>query len=95
MKTILERRSEKQIPLGRNDKLDLPKDRPLISNDRSAVWARTFATAGATVWAGIAVLARLRIARMGAIEFAEGFTTHVRGEPAIVTLGSFGRIAPL
>ena len=31
----------------------------------------------------------------GAIEFAEGYTEQLRGDPAIVTLGSFGRIAPL
>lgn len=31
----------------------------------------------------------------GAIEWAEGFTTNLRGEPAIVTLGSFGRISSL
>jgi hypothetical protein len=55
MKTSFELRREKQIlPLGRNDKADL--------------WAPLWATVGAAVWAGLAVLARLGIARVGAIE---------------------------
>src|SRR5258707_810831 len=88
MKTILERRSEKQIPLGLNDKLDLQKDKPLILNDRSALWARSFATAGATVWAGIAVLARMGIVPLGAIELLFLFAPLV-----IVPLGmELGRV---
>ena len=55
MKTTLQRRGEKQIPpFGRNDKADL--------------WAPICAIAGAAVWAGMAVLARIGIARVGAIE---------------------------
>jgi hypothetical protein len=54
MKTTWERQNEKQIPrFGRNDK--------------RVLWAPTCATAGAAVWAGMAVLARLGIARVGAI----------------------------
>jgi YndJ-like protein len=54
MKKSFESRGEKQIPpVGRNDK---------------GFWAAGCATAGAAVWAGIAVLARMGIARVGAIE---------------------------
>jgi hypothetical protein len=75
MKTMVERRSEKRIPpFGRNDKLDLRNDRLDLWNDgrdlreRRNLWARVCATAGAVVWAGIAVLARAGIVRVGAIE---------------------------
>jgi hypothetical protein len=55
MKTTFELRGEKQIPLfGRNDKGEL--------------WAPICAAAGAAAWAGLAVLARLGMARVGAIE---------------------------
>ena len=37
-------------------------------SDISGTWARMCATIGAAVWAGVAVLARLGIARIGAIE---------------------------
>ena len=37
-------------------------------NDQAERWARTCATGGAAVWAGMAVLARMGIARIGAIE---------------------------
>jgi hypothetical protein len=55
MDTTLERRREKQIP-------------PFGQNDRLGLWAPVCATAGAAVWAGIAVLARVGMARIGAIE---------------------------
>jgi len=61
--------------VGRDDKGTLPRDNGTFqlnklshASDRSHLWARSCATAGAAVWAGIAVLARLGIARMGAIE---------------------------
>src|SRR5450631_775856 len=55
MKTSSELRREKQIPpFGRNDKADL--------------WAPICATAGAAVWAGMAVLARMETAWVGEIE---------------------------
>ncbi len=55
MKTTLQRRGEKQIPpSGRNDKADL--------------WAPICAIAGAAVWGGMAVLARMGIARVDGIE---------------------------
>jgi YndJ-like protein len=54
MKKSFESRGAKQIPpVGRNDK---------------GFWAAGCATAGAAAWAGIAVLARMGIARVGAIE---------------------------
>src|ERR1017187_6134682 len=37
-------------------------------NDKRQRWAAACATAGAAVWAGIAVLARMGVARLGAIE---------------------------
>ena len=53
MKTSFEVRGEKQIP-HRNDKADL--------------WAAVSSIAGAAAWVGLAVLARMEIARVGAIE---------------------------
>jgi hypothetical protein len=61
--TTLLRGSEKQTPpFGRNDKGYVARD------DSSYLWASTCATVGAGAWAGIAVLARLGIGRIGAIE---------------------------
>jgi hypothetical protein len=40
----------------------------LRRSEKGHLWAATCATAGAAVWAGIAVLARVGMARMGAIE---------------------------
>ncbi len=96
MKTTLERRSEKQIPpFGRNDKLDLRNGKPALRNserdswnDARDLWAPACATAGAAVWAGIAVLARVGIARLGAIELLFLFAPLV-----IVPLGiELGRV---
>ena len=71
MKTMAQR-DEKQIPpFGRNDKLDL-------SND-DGVWARGWAAAGAVVWAGMAVLARTGVVRVGAIELLFLFAPLVDG----------------
>jgi hypothetical protein len=53
MKTSFESRRKQIPPVGRNDK---------------GFWAAGCAAAGAAVWAGIAVLARMGIARVGAIE---------------------------
>ena len=55
MKTSFDVRGERQIP-------------PFGRNDKRALWAPICATAGAAVWAGIAVLARMGIARVGATE---------------------------
>jgi hypothetical protein len=58
----------------RNDKADLCDDKLDLWNggrdllDRRNLWGRSCATAGAAVWAGMAVLARAGIVRMGAIE---------------------------
>ncbi|MGC1646801.1 MAG: hypothetical protein WA741_13300, partial [Candidatus Sulfotelmatobacter sp.] len=54
MKKSFESYRKKQIPpVGRNDK---------------AFWATGCATAGAAAWAGMAVLARMGIARVGGLE---------------------------
>jgi len=41
---------------------------PFVRNGPQDLWARLCATAGAVVWAGMAVLARMGVARIGAIE---------------------------
>src|SRR5450631_1604810 len=72
MKTTSEPDSEKQIPpFGRNDngRIGRNDDFRIGRNDKRDSWAPTCATAGAAVWAGMAVLARIGIARLGAIEF--------------------------
>jgi hypothetical protein len=46
----------------------LPRVRRQVREDRIAAWARTSATMGAAVWAGLALLARMGIARIGEIE---------------------------
>src|SRR5579862_690541 len=55
---------------GRNDKATcgLNDKETFHSNDRSQLWTRICASAGAAVWAGVAVVARVGIARVGAIE---------------------------
>jgi hypothetical protein len=58
MATTFEER-EKQVP---------PPRLATRRNDRTDVWARFSATFGAVVWAGMAVLARVGFARIGAIE---------------------------
>jgi len=71
MRTKLERRSEKRIaPCGKNDKVYLgPNDKAHFGrNENVDLWAPTCATAGAAVWAGTAVLARMGIARLGGME---------------------------
>jgi hypothetical protein len=76
MKTIVEFRRKKQIPpFGRNDKDGLREG-------KSDLWAPVCATGGAAVWAGIAVLTRIGIARLGAIELLFLFAPQV-----IVPLG--------
>jgi hypothetical protein len=60
MNTTLAGREQQQIPpVGRNDNGVL---------GRQNSWAQISATAGAAVWAGLAVLARMGVARIGAIE---------------------------
>jgi YndJ-like protein len=68
MAMTVERGREKQVPpFGRNDNMDLEEDRR-SARERQDLWAPTCAMAGAVVWAGMAVLARMGIARVGAIE---------------------------
>jgi YndJ-like protein len=70
-----------------NDKLDLRNGRRDLL-DRRSLWGRSCATAGAAVWAGIAVLARAGIVRVGAIELLFLFAPLV-----IVPLGmELGRV---
>jgi hypothetical protein len=65
---------EKQVPHRpspvRNDKetRGLNDRETFHSNAKAQLWARVSAIVGAAVWAGIAVLARVGIARVGAIE---------------------------
>jgi hypothetical protein len=109
MKTILERRTDKQVPpFGRNESENFSDDENLTEseslndreyfaighkrhfrqNDNARRWAAACATAGAAVWAGIAVLARIGIARLGAIELLFLFAPLV-----IVPLGmELGRV---
>ncbi len=51
-------------------------------NDKARVWAATCTTGGAAVWAGIAVLARVGVARLGAVELL-----FLLGPLVIVPLG--------
>ena len=65
MSTTMERPEEKQVPgriPSRNDKAYSER------MDRTGLWARVCATAGAAAWAGMAVLARMLIVRVGGIE---------------------------
>ncbi len=55
METTLQRYDERRIP-------------PSVRNDKQHFWAAGSATIGAAVWAGTAVAARARIARMGSVE---------------------------
>ena len=90
MKTTLEQGNEKQtspLPFGQS-----PRDSAVMQEDRVATgtdrWSAACATAGAAVWAGIAVLARMGIARIGAIELLFLFAPLV-----IVPLGlELGRV---
>jgi hypothetical protein len=60
MTTTVERHKQQLVPpFGRNDNGVLGKQNS---------WAQTSATTGAAVWAGLAVLARMGVARIGAIE---------------------------
>ncbi len=102
MKATVEEREGKQVSLfGRNDKHS-PKDRQDRNGklegqgdykaasrwDADERWAKVSATAGAGVWAGIAVLGRMGIARVGAIELLFLFAPLV-----IVPLGmELGRV---
>ncbi len=92
MKRSLGRLKQQQVPpFGRNDKeLSGWNDTRVMrrNDDGQDLWARGCATAGAVVWAGMAVLARMGIARMGAIELLFLFAPLV-----IVPLGmELGRV---
>jgi hypothetical protein len=63
MKTLVQIGSEQQIPPSVS-----PLSRLRAGRNDNGIWARGWATAGAVVWAGMAVLARMGIARLGAIE---------------------------
>jgi hypothetical protein len=101
MRTTLERRSEKRIaPCGRNDKVYLgPNDNAHFGrNENVDLWAPTCATAGAAVWAGTAVLARMGIARLGGIELLFLFAPLViapLGMELGRVLGASGRLEEL
>jgi len=85
MKATVERLGGKQIPpFGRNDKRYcwFGPEEDLRRNPRGHWWAASCATAGAAVWAGMAVLARVGRARLGAIELLFLF-----GPLVIVPLG--------
>src|SRR5271166_531653 len=92
MWTSLGRLKQQQVPpfgrndnrsMDRNDKRSLDRnDNRLFGNDKQDLWARTCATVGAVVWAGMTVLARMGIARIGAIELLFLF-----GPLVIVPLG--------
>jgi hypothetical protein len=84
-----------------DDKADLRNDKPDLCDhkldlwndgggllDQRSLWGRSCATAGAVVWAGIAVLARAGMVRVGAIELLFLFAPLV-----IVPLGmELGRV---
>jgi YndJ-like protein len=79
MTSILERREDERISCS-----TLMKGR----DDKSGTWARMCAATGAAVWAGVAVLARIGMARIGAIELLFLFAPLV-----IVPLGvELGRL---
>jgi hypothetical protein len=106
MKTTVENQAKKQVPLvrvaqGRNDKESLGHEGRLGPNDKvfytttADSWARVCATGGAGVWAIVAVLARLGIARIGAIELLFLFGPLVivpLGMELGRTLGAKGRL---
>src|SRR5208282_5067454 len=80
METIVEQREGKQDPALRSGQGR--SDDGLPPMNTSGVWVRVAATVGAAVWAGMAVLARMGIARIGAIELLFLF-----GPLVIVPLG--------
>jgi YndJ-like protein len=84
METIVDRDRDKQIPVAL-----LPLSRQRAGrNDNLGRWARMWATAGAAAWAVLAVLARIGVARIGAIELMFLF-----GPLVIVPLGmELGRV---
>ena len=63
MKTTLERPTETQIP-----RTFSPLSRLRTTPTDKGAWAAACATVGAAVWAGLAVLARVGMVRLGAIE---------------------------
>lgn len=70
METTVEAGEEKQVPpVGRNDKR-LGGCENVTFTERKNSWAQVSATAGAAVWAALAVLARIGILRLGEIDFA-------------------------
>jgi len=86
METIVEQREGKQDPALRSGQGR--SDDGLPPMNTSGVWVRVAATVGAAVWAGMAVLARMGIARVGAIELLFLFAPLV-----IVPLGmELGRV---
>src|SRR5438477_9158769 len=87
MKTTLERRKETFDRNGEGEFRFVAKE-SFREDDNAHRWAAVCATAGAAAWAGIAVLPRMGIARMGAIELLFLFAPLV-----IVPLGmELGRV---
>jgi hypothetical protein len=68
MTTTIERNTEKQIPPALSLLARLQAGRSDKGKHGSGLWARSCATTGAVAWAGIAVLARAGVVRIGAIE---------------------------
>src|ERR1700690_3967808 len=86
METIVEQRGGKQDPAPRSGQGRSGNSLPHLNT--SDLWVRVTATVGAAVWAGMAVLARMGIARVGAIELLFLFAPLV-----IVPLGmELGRV---
>lgn len=72
--------------------------RSAVRHAREERWARTCATVGAAAWAGLAVLARVGIARIGAIELVFLFAPLVivpLGMSLGQALGGGGRLAEI
>jgi hypothetical protein len=91
MKTTLEAQDRTSPPLPQRTRQEWGTQRTGRNDNEEAgrgLWARTCATIGAAAWAGIAVLARMGIVRIGAIELMFLFAPLV-----IVPLGiELGRV---
>lgn len=91
MKTTLERPSREQA----SSELSPPARLRAGQNNQADLWAKVCATAGAAVWAGIALLARMGVARIGAIELMFLFAPLVivpLGMELGRAIGSTGRL---
>ena len=90
MTTVWRRKEEQVPPFGRNDNRVIGRnaDGVVGRDEKQDLWAQISAAAGAAVWAGMAVLAQMGLARIGAIELLFLFAPLV-----IVPLGmELGRV---